>query len=255
MPWCPKCKSEYREGFTVCADCGSRLIGEAEYENLLAEEKARAETLLNEAPEPEDCMESVDWESAESEEAMEQLKEAVRRENAKTETYSPQKDSGEGLLYQDNSQRASDNRSSAWALLVLGTLGLLGIILSMLGVLPLKFGNSYLFCGVMGAIFILFLVAGVVSMRNARIFAGKAESENSLRNTLMEWCRENFRAEEINREIGADNGESSEEELYFKRCAYIKAKLNHQFVNLDQGFLDKFIDDFVYGTVFEEKEE
>ena len=28
MPWCPKCKSEYREGFTVCAECGSKLVEE-----------------------------------------------------------------------------------------------------------------------------------------------------------------------------------------------------------------------------------
>lgn len=26
MPFCPKCKSEYRNGFTVCADCQVRLV-------------------------------------------------------------------------------------------------------------------------------------------------------------------------------------------------------------------------------------
>ncbi len=26
MPWCPHCKTEYREGFPVCADCGATLI-------------------------------------------------------------------------------------------------------------------------------------------------------------------------------------------------------------------------------------
>lgn len=26
MPWCPKCKNEYKEGYTVCADCGSNLV-------------------------------------------------------------------------------------------------------------------------------------------------------------------------------------------------------------------------------------
>ena len=26
MPWCPKCRNEYREGFTVCADCGATLV-------------------------------------------------------------------------------------------------------------------------------------------------------------------------------------------------------------------------------------
>ena len=26
MSWCPKCKNEYREGFTVCSDCGCDLV-------------------------------------------------------------------------------------------------------------------------------------------------------------------------------------------------------------------------------------
>ena len=37
MPWCPKCKTEYREGFRVCADCGSELV------EKLAEETAGEE--------------------------------------------------------------------------------------------------------------------------------------------------------------------------------------------------------------------
>jgi hypothetical protein len=32
MPWCPKCKVEYREGFTVCSDCGSDLVNVGEFE-------------------------------------------------------------------------------------------------------------------------------------------------------------------------------------------------------------------------------
>ena len=28
MPWCPKCKNEYKAGFTVCADCGCNLVDE-----------------------------------------------------------------------------------------------------------------------------------------------------------------------------------------------------------------------------------
>mgnify|MGYP000495693716 CR=1 FL=1 len=30
MPWCPKCKVEYREGFRECSDCKSELINELE---------------------------------------------------------------------------------------------------------------------------------------------------------------------------------------------------------------------------------
>ena len=28
MSWCPKCRTEYREGFTHCADCGAELVDE-----------------------------------------------------------------------------------------------------------------------------------------------------------------------------------------------------------------------------------
>ena len=30
MAWCPKCKNEYREGITVCPDCGEKLVSEEE---------------------------------------------------------------------------------------------------------------------------------------------------------------------------------------------------------------------------------
>ena len=71
---------------------------------------------------------------------------------------------------------------------------------------------------------------------------------------MLAWCRENLRAQVLNEEIGMD-GSESEEALYFRRFECIKAKLNYQFVNLDQGFLEKFIDDCVYDMVFEKKEE
>lgn len=28
MPWCPKCKTEYREGFNICSDCNIELVPE-----------------------------------------------------------------------------------------------------------------------------------------------------------------------------------------------------------------------------------
>ena len=28
MPWCPNCKEEYRDGFTVCIECGAELVDE-----------------------------------------------------------------------------------------------------------------------------------------------------------------------------------------------------------------------------------
>lgn len=33
MPWCPKCKTEYREGFYKCSDCNVSLVDELEVED------------------------------------------------------------------------------------------------------------------------------------------------------------------------------------------------------------------------------
>jgi hypothetical protein len=32
MPWCPKCKTEYREGFDTCNDCQEKLISQLSHE-------------------------------------------------------------------------------------------------------------------------------------------------------------------------------------------------------------------------------
>ena len=60
-------------------------------------------------------------------------------------------------------------------------------------------------------------------------------------------------AAEIDGKIGAQG--VSDEVLYFRRVSYIKERMKQQFMNLDQGFLDRFIDDYVYDSVFEGKSE
>lgn len=153
--------------------------------------------------------------------------------------------------YQNSAERAEENRSSAWVLLLMGIAGILIVALGIMGIIPFHLGNSYLTYGVMSAIFLLFIVMGVISMKNARIFAKKAESENNLQEILLKWCNENFQAEAIDREIGKTE-EDTEEILYFKRSEQMKKMLNHQFVNLDQAFLEHFLDEKVYEKVFTE---
>lgn len=156
--------------------------------------------------------------------------------------------------YVNSEEQAEENRSSAWTLLIVGGVGMLVMILGILGIIPLKLGNPYMFYGVMSAVFILFLVMGAVSFKNAKLFAKKAESDNSLKDSLLKWCKENLTAETVDGQIeGA--AEMAEEVLYFKRYEIIKKMMNHQFMNLDQGFLDKLIDDVVYDMVFESKSE
>ncbi len=222
MPWCPKCKNEYREGFSVCADCGSVLVDEETFVRLEAEQPA-------------------DFSSEAAEE-----KAGASQSRGKGES--------SRIPYRDNAERASENRSSAWVLMAVGGFGIAVLILGITGMIPLHFSNAYLFYGVMAAVFILFLVAGIISMKNALIFEKSAESENSVKTALLDWCRQNLRKEDLDQQIGIEE-KPSMEILYFRRFEAIKARLNHQFLNLDQGFLEKLIDDTVYEMVYGADEE
>ena len=222
MPWCPKCKNEYREGFSVCADCGSVLVDEETFVRLEAEQPA-------------------DFSSEAAEE-----KAGASQSRGKGES--------SRIPYRDNAERASENRSSAWVLMAVGGFGIAVLILGITGMIPLHFSNAYLFYGVMAAVFIQFLVAGIISMKNALIFEKSAESENSVKTALLDWCRQNLRKEDLDQQIGIEE-KPSMEILYFRRFEAIKAKLNHQFLNLDQGFLEKLIDDTVYEMVYGADEE
>lgn len=286
MPWCPKCKSEYREGFTVCADCGSPLVEEDQSDRLVSltfgeadQMEAMADFLRYSGIQDVECRKDEQDGQIElmvKQEDLERAAAAVRvfliQENQRlSEAGDDQKSSIEAeseeterlreaaetrrtfrgnSLYQDSSQKADENRSAGWMLLIVGILGLLMVVLGITEVLSLNLSNPYLFYGVMGAIFLLFLVAGGVSIKNAKIFAKKAESEHSLRSTMLDWCKETLDAGEIDRQVGAED--VPEEVLYFSRTAYIRERLNHQFLNLDQDFLDKFVDDYVYGMIFED---
>jgi hypothetical protein len=163
----------------------------------------------------------------------------------------------ESQSYLENDVRAQENRSSAWALLIVGGVGLLLVVLGMLEVLPLKLSNPYLFYGVMTAVFFLFIVMGVLSMKNARFFAQKAVEDNTLLETVEKWCRETMDADSIDAAVGAvaedETEEFAGELLYFKRAEYLKQQINGQFLNLDQALVEHFIDGRLYDMIFGEQ--
>lgn len=288
MAWCPKCKNEYREGITVCAECGCELVEEKELYNmkpLLVGEEHQMQTLkgfleyngiktaairyLEQDMVYELSVKDTDFTQAlkivrvfmeqkalekmqEMQEngELEQMLDESAAENANQEQEAQEREPAQP--YVNSAEQAEENRSSAWTLLIVGGLGLLAMILGIAGVIPLNLGNPYMFYGVMSAVFILFIVMGAVSMKNAKIFAKRAESENSLRDSLLKWCEENLTTEKIDAQI-ENAADMADEVLYFQRYEMIKKMMNHQFMNLDQGFLEQLIDDEVYDMVFREE--
>lgn len=248
MPWCPNCKHEYRKGFLVCADCGATLVDEEPKEEQVSS-AVDQEISMNFTPNGDGngfLENAANVKEDGSEDAFVSDDEETEDASTQDSVLAPQK------AYWDSEERASENRSSAWILMGVGFAGIVLVILGILGLLPLHLGNPYLFYGVMGALFVLFFIAGVISIRNAKKFEKKAESENSLRSNLIAWCKENLASETIDAEV--KTAEDTQETLYFKRVQNIKQRLNNQFVNLDPNFLDQFIDEFVYESVFEEDE-
>lgn len=222
MPWCPICKNEYREGIKLCAECQVELVDHLEDEKEQNAESEKKERLAR--------LQAIYASGADEQE--DDTPEEIPAYHA----------------YQHSAVKAEDNRTSAHALLFVGVVGFVLDLLIFTNVIPVLHtsGTSrYFVCGVMGAMFVLFVVFGVVSMRNSKILFVQAQSEDTLISELTKWCEGNLRAEEI------DNGlfeeEMSEEQKYFKRTDKMKEIINDKFMNLDQALLEHFVDEYYQG--------
>lgn len=228
MSWCPKCKTEYREGILKCADCGSLLV-----EELPADTETYNVDLFEESADgilKEDADEFLEDTKQEAMERRKRLKESPG-------------------IYVESSQKAKDFKSGAFSLLLVGGIGLVFILLILFDVVPLSMNlfSKYLILGVMGTLFLLFILMGLLSIKSYRVFELKASEENNLTRNLTVWCRENLKKDALD----AGEEEESEELRYFRRTEKMKALISDKFLNLDAAFLDSFIDD-IYPEIFEQ---
>ncbi len=242
MAWCPVCKNEYREGITVCADCGADLVESLEaYEAEQAAVEMDADvvfadgTIVNEM---DTDVESVDGTIADEMDADMESSDVPKKEWKKA--------------YRDSASQAEENKSSAYTLLVVGILGVAVVLLILTGVLPFYQNSAmtrYLICGVMGVLFVLFIVFGVISMKSFRVLAVKAKSEGTLLMEITKWCEENMSAAIIDKDLTGME-DMVEEQKYFKRADKMKQMIKEKYMNLDEEFLEHFVDDY-YQNLFE----
>ena len=226
MPWCPKCETEYRDGIEKCADCGSALIDSLKTSEELSTPNSLEETIQNMSEEDAQIL------------FEETKKEAMERRKRLAEGPS---------VYVESSKKAQDFKSGALSLLFVGGIGLIFVILVIFNVIPLYMNlfSKYLVLGVMGTLFILFIVMGFLSIQSYKKFEIKASEEDNLTKNLMAWCQNNLTKELID----ADLEENEDELLYFGRTEKMKELISNKFMNLDAAFLDSFIDD-IYPDIF-----
>lgn len=239
MAWCPKCKCEYVDGIKVCADCGCDLVESLEEaERMQGQQEISVEM-------------AVAMLRAMQNNGMKLPEEAAGAENFISDEAPTVKDY---KPYINNEEKAEDNKASAYTLLLVGGVGLAFILMIFFEVLPIRMtvSGKYMMCGVMGVMFILFIVMGFVSMRNSKILKKKAKKENNLTREINKWCCDTFQKEEVDEKLQIGN--LPDELKYFQRFEYMKMTIKNQFMNLDEAYLDRLIEE-IYPEIFERDEE
>ena len=94
--------------------------------------------------------------------------------------------------------------------------------------------------------------------KNAKEYARKAVAEADLTSEIRKWCEENLDKETMDIKLFSEEELSedalSEEQKYFKRFEEIKSRISENFLNLDEGYLNRFVDEY-YPVIFEDSEQ
>ena len=155
--------------------------------------------------------------------------------------------------YVDSAERAEENRSSAWTLLLVGGIGLIIIVLNLLNIIHLPFSgfNKYMVSVMLGALCIIFVVSGIISIKKTKTYSSAATVEKDNKAKIIDWCKENEIVEKINMAIENEFPDLPEEEVYFKRYEGLKFFVFKNFESMSVPFLEHVIDE-IYDSLFED---
>lgn len=286
MPWCPKCKNEYRAGIEVCADCNVPLVAD-----LNAPENIEATTLLVQmdaskiefaekliaylAYSSVHAVSSVDetenilsifvaekdvtqakrcFQAFYTVEAEQEMENAAKKaagelveEEEETEHYiQKEKKPVNAGVYVKKEERYNDYKSSAGMFLGFGIIGLVFVVLNLIDVLKLLTVSFSLL--VMTAMFVAFIVIGILSYKKAGSIKEEAAQETEVIKELTRWLENAVTREELEVcEQDADGAELA----YLKKIELLRNTLAQAFPEIDDSFLDQFVEDF-YNSHFEQ---
>lgn len=263
MPFCPKCKSEYREGFTMCADCKVPLVASLDGKKapvqssdvpdesyfMSFEEYSRlADSDVISSDEDVNTVEISDgdeitYEGKKKEptpEEIEKIKAEMMRQRMaqkKEEEFVPKKD------------KAGEYLSSGIMLLVMGVLGCVFIALLMLGVFPFKVRGivSYIIDGIMFLFFGLFIYFGINAIVTYKSLKVESKAENNEIEEFEAWFKTTITKQFIDSDLEITEDEQTN---FFKRNAKIKYLISQNYPSVSESLADLYIDKY-YGDIFE----
>lgn len=160
----------------------------------------------------------------------------------------------EETIYVDKHQKAEDVKSSSVALSIVGIAGLIGIVLLCLDVLPIHFYGSskYLISGVMGALFVGFIIMGISSAKSYTRYLVIALEEDELKKEIQALLEKDASKEIVDQKSGvAKDADEADPQTYYARMAVIKGVLNAGFPKAEKALLEKMADDY-YASLYDE---
>ena len=262
MPWCPKCKNEYKEGITVCADCGCDLVDSLEEQDVPIyfgpEEEIDEMITFFKANNMEGAYKHFDdkeqtFELIVKKKLVDEAKKAIRiylKEIANTEEEETQKEKIVNL-YEDSNKRAEEYKSGAYTLLLVGIIGIILLVLLYFNILPIILPQftKILITSVMGIMFVLFVALGISSLNTCKKLKMNAEDENQQQDDIKNWFLSNISKEMIDKHNYID--EETEEELYFKRTDKMKSLIKENYPSVKEEFADYIVEE-LYTDIYEQ---
>lgn len=213
MAWCPKCKSEYTEGITHCPDCDVDLV----------------DTLSLK----EEILDSLKPYEFKEDFTMQDLVDELDGSDKKPKS---------AKLYKSPAERYADNRSSAFAFLFVGGLGMAAMILSLVGVIAVPFHDFAVFT--MTAVFAVFLVIGMISMKNSKKLLPVIQQEREQIQAIQKWYQTDGIHADALAALEEHFTDEPEEAHYLQKYEIVRTLLKGQFPEVEEALLDKLASDF-----------
>lgn len=156
--------------------------------------------------------------------------------------------------YVDSKVKYEDVSSSAYTLLGFGIIGIIYLVLEITGViniLPMIGSMKILFYIVMGTLFIVFLIAGLISFISLKKLKEEINTETTITSDVNKWADDNFDATSVDSNLFSENADELDpSEKYFARYNYIKELLSKQFPNINPSLAEELIEN-IYSKTFE----
>lgn len=254
--WCPKCKYEYREGIKVCADCGCELVEKLDDAKLENDAEDFFDSVQSEMSEAGKEAFGTDDGDSEDEIAAMDNQNSVDGENTEsgdvTDDTQDVKQKDVTPAYVPKRTRYEDNKSSAYTFFLVGGVGALLVLLHILGVFDFNLSatSKLLTNTVMGALFVGFLIVGVISSRNSVGYKKEALAEEALTEQIKTFIHDLYTTEGIDNACGVTD-ETDTYEKWNLRYHFIEKQITDEYPELAADYLE-YITDMVYNELYAE---